>query len=360
MATTLYVTSTKRFSGKTALCVGLATRLREKGLVTGYMKPISTTARAIGERIEDEDAVFIRSVLGQTDPLDLMVPLILSEQEARAALERTGSQEVETRIKDAHRAISENKDVVIMEGGSSLREGWIVNLAPPRIAQVIGARTLVVVPYQNTLQAVDDLLAAHAWFGGLAVGAVINSVPQYNMGLIQDKVKPYMEKRGLPVLAVIPRNKVLMSISIRELVDELGGKVLCCQHADDELVETLMVGAMSAESALTHFRRGVNKVVITGGDRPDIQLAALETSTRCLILTGNLQPSSLIIGLAEERGVPIVLSHYDTMKTMEIVEGFFGKTRFHQPKKVEHFKTLLEKHMDFAALGKALGLPAIS
>jgi uncharacterized protein len=166
-----------------------------------------------------------------------------------------------------------------------------------------------------------------------------------------------MEKRGLPVFAVIPRNKVLMSISIRELVDELGGEVLCCQHADDELVETLAVGAMSAESALTHFRRGVNKAVITGGDRPDIQLAALETSTRCLILTGNLRPSPLIIGLAEERGVPIILSHYDTMKTMEIVESFFGKTRFHQPKKVEHFKALLEKHMDFGALGKALGLP---
>jgi BioD-like phosphotransacetylase family protein len=40
-----------------------------------------------------------------------------------------------------------------------------------------------------------------------------------------------------------------------------------------------MVGAMSAENALSYFRRKAHKVVITGGDRPDIQLAALETST---------------------------------------------------------------------------------
>ena len=357
MATTLYVTSTKRFSGKTALCMGLADRFRKAGLASGYMKPVSTTARAVGEQIIDEDAVFIRAALGQTDLPEIMVPLILSEQEARAALERPDHKEIEARLLAAHRIVSENKDVVIMEGGSSLREGFIVNLQAAKVAEVTGARTVVIVPYQNTLQTIDDLLAAHEWLGKSAVGAVINSVPQYNMGLVQEKVKPYMEKRGLPVFAVIPRNKALMSISIRELVDELGGEVLCCKHADDELVETLMVGAMSAESALTHFRRGVNKAVITGGDRPDIQLAALETSTRCLILTGNLRPSSLIIGLAEERGVPIILSHYDTMKTMEIVEGFFGKTRFHQPKKVEHFKALLDKYMDFTSLGKALGLP---
>ena len=38
----------------------------------------------------------------------------------------------------------------------------------------------------------------------------------------------------------------------------------------------MLVGAMSVESALSYFRRKPNKAVITGGDRADIQLAALE------------------------------------------------------------------------------------
>jgi len=96
--------------------------------------------------------------------------------------------------------------------------------------------------------------------------------------------------------------------------------------------------------------------VVTGGDRPDIQLAALETSTRCLILTGNLRPSPLVIGLAEERGIPIILTRLDTLKTVEIVETFFGKTRFHQQKKVQYFEKILDKSMDFEALGKALAI----
>lgn len=49
------------------------------------------------------------------------------------------------------------------------------------------------------------------------------------------------------------------------------------------MVEHLMIGAMDVDSALTYFRRKPNKAVITGGDRPDIQLAALETSTKCTI-----------------------------------------------------------------------------
>ena len=59
---------------------------------------------------------------------------------------------------------------------------------------------------------------------------------------------------------------------------------------------------------MTYFRRKPNKAVITGGDRADIQLAALETSTRCLILTGNLYPSPAVLNRAEELCVPVLLT----------------------------------------------------
>ena len=356
MAITIYVTSTERFSGKTALSIGLIHWLQRNGLTGAYMKPISTAAHAFGDRTVDEDAVFIKSVLGQTDPLETMVPLFLSDQETKAVLERSDTREIEERVLNAYRTIAAGKDAVVLEGGTSLREGWIINLAPARLSGLIGGRALVVVPYLHILQVVDDLLAAQTWLGESMVGGVINSVPKHLVGLIQEKVKPFVGRHSVAVFAVIPREKALLSVSIRELVEELGGEVLCCENACDELVETLMVGAMSVESALSHFRRGINKAVITGGDRPDIQLAAMETSTRCLILTGNLRPSPLIIGLAEERGIPIILTGHDTLKAIEIVDSFFGKARFHQQKKVDFFERLLEKHMDFNALGKALGL----
>jgi BioD-like phosphotransacetylase family protein len=98
--------------------------------------------------------------------------------------------------------------------------------------------------------------------------------------------------------------------------------------------------------------------VITGGDRSDIQLAALETSTRCLVLTGNISPSPLILGRAEELGIPLLISKQDTLSTIEVIQQYFGKIRLHQPRKVERFEALLNERFDFGRLYSELGLAA--
>jgi BioD-like phosphotransacetylase family protein len=113
---------------------------------------------------------------------------------------------------------------------------------------------------------------------------------------------------------------------------------------------------MTAEAALSRFRRASNKAVITGGDRTDIQLAALETSTTCLVLTGNLRPSPLVIRQAEEFGVSVLLVRSNTIETVEQIEKFFGKTRLGQSAKLKQFETLLEKHLDKDRLYQTLGL----
>jgi len=95
----------------------------------------------------------------------------------------------------------------------------------------------------------------------------------------------------------------------------------------------MLVGAMSAEAALTYFRRRTNKAVITGGDRADIQLAALETSTSCLILTGNLYPSPVVLNRADELDVPLLLADMDTVSAIDIVAGCMAAAAFSNPKK---------------------------
>ena len=88
--------------------------------------------------------------------------------------------------------------------------------------------------------------------------------------------------------------------------------MLCAGDKLDQLAEHFSIGAMNVDAALRFFRRVPNKAVITGGDRADIQLAALQTSTRCLILTGDLYPNERILTRAEEMGVPVVLVSQDT------------------------------------------------
>jgi BioD-like phosphotransacetylase family protein len=355
MTTNVYVTSTQTFSGKSALCVGLLGRFKRDGFHVGYIKPVSTTARIVGDEVMDEDAHFVKHTFDLAESLETIAPVILTDQRVAAIL--AGQDEkLDAHVQSAYQTIAQDKDIVVLEGGGSLREGWIVNLAPPQVAKLLEAQTLVLVPYDNDLQLVDDLITARVRLGDSMIGAVINRVPPHRIDFVDNQVKPYVERHKVPIFATLPRQRVLLSVSVAELADKLGGEVLCGHHAVDALVETLMVGAMSVDSALTYFRRKPNKAVITGGDRPDIQLAALETSTRCLILTGNIRPNPLILGRAEEMGVPIILTRHDTMTAVETIETFFGKTRFHQEKKVESFENLLSENMDVEALYTALGL----
>ena len=97
----------------------------------------------------------------------------------------------------------------------------------------------------------------------------------------------------------MPKSPLLRSVTVGELVRRLDAQVICCPEKDQLLVETLSIGAMGVNSAMEFFRRRRNMAVVTGADRTDILLAALEASTQCLILTGIGDPLSQLIHRAE-------------------------------------------------------------
>jgi uncharacterized protein len=352
---TLYVASTETFSGKSALCLGLAKRFRRDGLRIGYMKPVSTGARlAIG--FVDEDAQFFKQTFGLPDALEDMVPIGITSRTVEAILRGEEGADYGVRLRSAYDRVAEGRDIVLLEGGCNLREGYLIGLPTVQVGQLLGAGVLMVVKYNEEMQVVDDALTSRIRLGDALVGVVFNAVPRQRMPFVHELAVPELERRGVPVLAVLPQERLLLSISVGELAEFLNGRILCGEDKMDELVEHLMVGAMSVDSALTYFRRKPNKAVITGGDRADIQLAALETSTKCLILTGNLPPSPIILSRAEEVGVPMILVRQDTLTTVETIERFFGKTPFHLEKKIERFEEMLEDRFDYARLYSALGL----
>jgi BioD-like phosphotransacetylase family protein len=351
----LYIASTETFSGKSAMCVGLAKRMQRDRLRIGYMKPVSTGER-LAAGLVDEDAEFFKHTFGLSDSLEDMVPIGIAPRTVEAILRGEQGADYITRLESAYARVAQGRDVVILEGGGNLRQGYAIGLPTVQVATMLDARALVVVKFSDDLQVLDDALTARQRLEELLVGVVLNAIPRQRMPFVQELVKPALQERGVPVLAVLPQERLLLSISVGELAEFLSGKILCGADKVDDLVEHLMVGAMSVDSALTYFRRKPNKAVITGGDRPDIQLAALETSTKCLILTGNLQPSPIILGRAEEVGVPMILVRQDTLSAVEVIERFFGKTRFHLEKKVERFEEMLEDRFDFECLYAALGL----
>jgi uncharacterized protein len=355
----LYITAAVSFSGKTALALGIGMKLESGGKTVGYFKPVSTDPAYLDGKTVDEDAIFVSKMLGLSDSSEVMAPVLVDDIMLDKLLSGSTKRDFVAEIKTAFAKVGQGKDFLVVEGGGSLREGYAVGLSPVRVIDTLDLPTLGVVRYRSNVMLIDDVLALRERITSGArehlIGVVINSVPNEAMAAVRGKVIPYLEKEGVPIFGALPTQQTLLAVSISELTDALNAKLIVPAKTD-ALIENLSVGAMSVESAMGHFRRTLRKAVITGGDRADIQAAALETSTTALVLTGNLLPSSTILKHAEERGVAVLSVPYNTIEAVERAEKVFGKTRLSHPEKLARYREMLDQHLDWPRLYKAIGL----
>jgi hypothetical protein len=353
----LYVTSTEPYAGKTAVCLALAKQLQAGGRSVGYLKPLSTQPwRTPAGQLSDEDTDFVRRTLGLDQEQSPDSPVIVTAEVLRERLAADNSEDLIQSVVDIARSISEQVDLLMLEGGASLREGYAMGLSNLQIAESLGAPVLVLVRCHQEMQVLDDALAARFRLGEQMLGVVLNHVSEGIVQFLEQSGGPYLERHGIRLLGTLPRRPRLSALSVGELVELLGAKIETKNYDPEALIESFTVGAMTAEAALSRFRRQQNKAVITGGDRSDIQLAALETSTVALILTGNLQPSPVVVQQAEGLGIPILLVDSNTMEAVDRIEQTYSRTRLGQPEKLASFMQLMEQHVNSQAIFEALGL----
>ena len=352
----LYITSVERYSGKTATCLALGLRLKGNGYKVGYLKPLSLQPLQAESQTIDEDVAFVRDILElEADPSDLC-PMVLSTENLQETLRAQSPEERMQRVKSAFEAASDGHNIMLLEGGSTLREGYAVDLPVENVAHELGSQVLLIAKYNEGIHLLDDILAAKSRLGDAMVGVLINRVPDEAITTVVEQSVPFLGGKGIPVIGVLPDDRTLAALTVGELISLLEAEVLTRYLRPTALVEYMTVGAMTADAAVSRFRRYTNKAVITGGDRTDVQLAALETSTTCLILTGNMRPSPLIIKQAEEFGVAVLLTQLNTMETIERIEQIFGKTRLVGTNKLKQFQNLLDHNCDYNLLYQLLEL----
>ncbi len=353
----LYVTSVEPFSGKTALCLALGIELQAREHKVAYLKPLSTQPwRSPEGALADEDAAFVKEILDLPQETSSLSPVIVTPERLRARLRGDEEDRLLDDVRRAAESASEGSDVLLMEGGGSMREGYAMGLSNLRVAQSLGAPVLVLVKYRGEMELVDDALTAQFRLEEQLLGVVFNQIPEERREFVEAYAAPFLQREGIRVLGALPSVPHLSALSVKELIGLLDAQVLTEAVSTDRLADAFTVGAMNAQAALSRFRRQQNKAVITGGDRTDIQLAALETSTVVLILTGNLQPSPLILNQAETLSVPVLLVETNTMETVETIERAYGKTRLGQREKLETFTDLVREHVELAPILEALGV----
>ncbi|AGL02697.1 phosphotransacetylase family protein [Desulfoscipio gibsoniae] len=305
-------------SGKTAVILGLAQKFKELGNRVGYFKPIDNGRKTATGKVPGGDAVLMKHVLGIEASLGEISPVKAGPSYLTRIEENAYSMQD---VKSAYTEIARDCDIVLIEGAVHPYALSSVGLDSVTLAGELNAHAI-------TVQRVDDdysldlAIFYNRYISGQGInllGTIFSNVPRQLLAKTEGVFRPAIEKSGFKALGVIPSRPEIASPTVNEFRERLGGEVLVGQENMDRLVEDVVVGAMTMDSALTYLRRSANKAVVMGGDRSDLALAALETHTSALILTGGLYPDVGVLARAGEKGVPVILTYQDTYTVIEMI-----------------------------------------
>ena len=346
----MLVSSLEEYSGKSALIIALGLILQEKGFKIGYFKPFGVSITRIDNQLVDEDAYNTALVLDTGDSIDDICPVKL-DKPYMDFIRAADPLELTRKVIESYKRIAAGKDVVFVESAVEYKVGKALGLCDLAVSSMLGLDILMVAKYTNDY-VLDKILAARELLGERFRFIIFNQLSGYKEGYVTFINERFLKRNGMEMLGTLPFSPLLAGLSVHELVDALHGEWLIKGKLGEEvIIEEFLIGAMSPPSALKYFRRVRKAALITGGDRADLQNLALETGTiKCLLLTGNLEPTGTILGKAEEKGVPVILVADDTRTTLEKVDEVFGKARIRGDVKIRKMKELVERFVDLKRL----------
>lgn len=350
--TTRLIASTRESTGKTTIAIALARLARDRGRRVGYMKPKGTRLQSNVGKTLDTDPMLARELLDLDAEMHDLEPIVYSPTFVESAIRgQVRAEELRNRVSTAFESLSTDTDQMFIEGADAVWTGGVVDLAESEMAELLDADVTLLAAYEEPRD-VDDVLAAADALGSRCDGIVFNGVSEGVYDDVDSDVASFVERHGYDVHGVLPRVSELAGLTVGELATELGATLLV-EPAEDStaLVERFLVGAMSGDTALSHFRRTKDAAVITGGDRADLQTAALEApGVKALVLTGGYEPSGAVLGRAAERDVPVLLVNADTLSTVERAETVIRSGRVRDEQTVSTMEALLTEHADVEAL----------
>ena len=299
----IYITSDKPRSGKTALAVTLKRKIEEQGKKVSLIVPFS-------------DA-------NENSTLESVVGIVKTE--------------------------GKDSDINIIEGLGDLdnNSGDLSR----QLVESIDAKVILVLGYSPSLYS-GVALRAQMLFGDRLAGVVINGVTIYKQKRAIGNLIDELEGQGVKILATIPEDRKLLGVTVGELAEHIGGTFLYGVHKKDLFIDNFMIGGLVLDWGVLYFERHENKAVIVRGNRPDLQMAALSTPTSCVVLTGTGSEGAIeyVQIEAQEEEIPLICVETNTLDTVGVLEELQDRTEFNHTVKEERFLELLDENGDWPSI----------
>ncbi len=356
MSKIIYIATTEAYSGKSLVVLGIVNMLLGKAFKVGYFKPI------IDEDPSGKRDVDIETMLRH---FNLDIPyedtFAFSRHQAMTHLEEdTRGDLIDTIIRKV-KILEESHDFTVIEGSDYLGEGAAFefetnitiakNLNAPAIFVISGAGKTT----DQILGTVQTALRNFSARDVEVLAVIINKVGREQVDEIKKVLEAHNTNRA--ILAVIPYLKDLQNPTMKEIFEQLGGRLITGEAQLSNQVDNFITGAMQLPSFLNYITENV--LIVTPGDRADIIIGTLQANLSLnypraagIVLTADMMPDQSVLKLIEglPNSIPIILVPGNTFVTTTRLSSIHSRLTADNAKKLELAIATFEKYVDMTTL----------
>jgi hypothetical protein len=379
----VYLAATGMNRGKTTFALGLLAALLDRGLDTGFIKPVGQRYALVSGIPADEDAILMREVFDLPDALEVMSPVHIPRGFTKSFIRGDVTDDLAGRIRDAHAQAAQGRETLLIEGTGHAGVGSVIGLSNAHVAAMLGA-SAVIVSEAGVGRPIDEIVLNHALFlrhGVDVVGAVVNKVDADAHPTLPDVLRGGLARHGIELLGMLPYRPILSNPTLSMLIEQLPGEVLNEGDDLDRPIEHVAIGAMQPRHVLE--RIGPGSLLIVPGDRQDVIHATLAasrtqrvldrepgllerlrgrsrfgreaedasvTSLAGMVFSGGYRPSARELDAIRQSGLFAYLVASETYTVASEVHDLLVKTHPADTAKITEIKRLVAEHFDVEAL----------
>jgi BioD-like phosphotransacetylase family protein len=357
----VFIAATRQNEGKTTTSLGLLSALQQFYPRIGYIKPVGQRFVQIEEQQIDEDTVLMDQVYRLNCPLLDMSPIAVEPDFTRKYLQSSNNEALVKKIIKAFDRVSWEKDFVLCEGSGHAGVGSVFDLSNAQVAKILDAK-VIIISQGGIGKPIDEVYLNQAVFereGVEVIGVILNKVTPEKIDYITEFARRGLKRKGLDLLGVLPHLHILARPTVAAIQDELKAQSLNHSSQLNNLVASVVIGAMSAQNAVHHFKR--DTLVITPGDREDIVLAAVAANEpgrqlAGMVLTEKIKPINGVLRAIEKAPFPVLLAEEDSYEVASQVHNLIVKTHAADKEKISVIRDLIATHVDVKKILSALKL----
>lgn len=351
----LYITSTKQGDGKTMVTLGLMSAFSERVKNIGFMKPLGLSELKLPDYSIDQDASLIERIFNLHANIRDINPVNLDKDSIDRLSDPAKREELLKEIKNSFARVSKGRDMILIKGTVGASCGTVYGLSNTLIAKEFKAKVLILTS-GGIGHPLDEVVLNLEYFkshGIEVIGVIFNKVFPQEIDKLRSFGEPFLERFGARLLGVIPHVKALALPTMRDIGELIEGKVLVGEQYLGNHASKILVGAMSSGYAARYFDNNV--LLITGGDRADMILAALASSLVSakrrvkfagLLLTCGVEPPKEILELLRQLEVPVISAQQDSYTVISRISQSQVRISPADKQKISMVNDVVRRHVE--------------